>query len=745
MVSGTPTTLGRGGRVPSIRERMRRLCCTSLGLYLSLLGGDACTRSTEHHVPSSQKVAPPAPQPPPHHVPIVPPQSADTPPMTTPVPLWEHGKVSGQIDAATAASQGYVVLDLGEAWVPYIFTDGSNDKGKPLKNDYRETYLALARGEFPNNYHGERAKDDKYLELYGIAPTFGLIRERFRHFESLECLRQLDQQPLITFQGVVIHETNEGALKIAADFGYLRGVIDKLMRKQRVKTPEELDPNPLDDKDKDRLKHFFKIAPEYYAVDATQKRLKCEGFFKGKRRYVRGALDSSTRDALVEFERRHRVFGWGLLGKDTLEVLRLTPAEAERKAVMRVLLERAIHAASVLEDGSVSADKDGQPHTFKGADGKDHPLPNLTADLEQRLTEAFGLQTAEATFAWLEGLGKLPPLEHRFVAFRGPTLPEYYDGDMELTLEYDRGDVWFDFPYDDRGREIFQPVSRRPNVTVYTRYLDQKIPLARYGTTIGGWRSELVGETLMWKYKESPVGPRVWSQIVASPVWMPPDTTPPKDLLKRPRLRKPGDPPFEVNYYETGPGYASAYGLVAAYHRKYLEHADGSIDIGQDEGIRTHGSVDYMSIMRRHSHGCHRLHNHIAVRLMSFVLGHRPHRRLGQEQLGFQKLIEWEDQKYQMELKQGGYVFELDTPLKVHVFEGRIRGQQKRAIEIAIPKYDDKISAYVTPDGGAVQVRGDRLIDIPMPERPDAGVVAPFEAAADPKRKAPTFFSKPEG
>jgi len=28
-----------------------------------------------------------------------------------------------QVDAATAREQGYVVLDLGEAWTPYLFTE----------------------------------------------------------------------------------------------------------------------------------------------------------------------------------------------------------------------------------------------------------------------------------------------------------------------------------------------------------------------------------------------------------------------------------------------------------------------------------------------------------------------------------------------------------------------------------------------------------------------------------------------
>ena len=145
--------------------------------------------------------------------------------------------------------------------------------------------------------------------------------------------------------------------------------------------------------------------------------------------------------------------------------------------------------------------------------------------------------------------------------------------------------------------------------------------------------------SILKKYKNSPPGPRMWGRIVAAPVWLPPEGATDRSLLARnPRGR--GAERFQVNYHETGPSYASAYGLVAAYHQKFLETADGGIRLGGDEGIRTHGSVDYMSIMRRHSHGCHRLHNHIAVRLMSFVLAHRPHTREGQDLLYYRRILE---------------------------------------------------------------------------------------------------------
>ncbi len=645
------------------------------------------------------------------------------PPMAQPVAYWEDGKTDKDVDAATAALHGQLLLDIGEGWTPYLFTDGVDPEGVERPSSYRKIYLELARGGYPKNHHGERAKRDKYLELYGILPTLHVLRERFAKTRELTCLAELDLEPLNHFDGLVVYKTNESAAKQVSEVQYLRSRVNKMVEAQHVEDEQHLDVAQLDDMDRDRLTRYRRMAPEYFAMIAAQQRLKCEGYLEGKGRYLKGGLDWATHEALAEFERRHRIYSWGYLGLDTLAMLRRSPLEAERESVLRVLTERAMQAAGVLEDGSTSTIGDAsKPRTYKGADGQQHPIRNLEQELRDRIIAAFGLQTPESTFAWLNTIGELPKGESRLVAIKGVELPEYYDGDMQLTLEYDRGDVWYDFPYNDQGRELPQPVERRPRVTIFTQYNGQRIPIARYGTTIGGWRSEQVGEHVMWKYKGSPPGPRAWSRIVGAPVWLPPDGTPPRDLLRRRDERKPGESKFEVNYHETGPSYASAYGLVAAYHLKFLERADGEIKLGGDEGIRTHGSVDYMSIMRRHSHGCHRLHNHIAVRLMTFVLAHRPHKRIGQQPVAFTKLIEHEGEKFTMEIAEGGYVFELNKPIIVNVLEGRIRGSLQQPIEIPIPKYDEDIGAYVTADGGAIQVRGNQLISVPLPVRPDAGI-----------------------
>ncbi len=652
------------------------------------------------------------------------------PPMARPVPLFEDGRSEREIDAATADVEGYLLLELGEAWTPYLFTERTTEAEERIPHAYRETYLALARGELPDDHHGARASRDRYLELYGIMPTLGLLRQRFRQVRDLECREGLDLSALEAFDGFAAYESNNAARRHATNFVVLERQVRALTERQGVETDAELDEAPLDDREKRALRDYRAQRPRVEAIRAAQARLECEGYFEGKGAYVRGALDWATHEALAEFERRHRVYGWGFLGGETLVQLREAPMELERRAVVRVLVERAMHALGVIEDASMRAGD--QPRTYR-VGGEERELPNFEVELEQRIVAALGLETPEATLEFLEGLGELPPGSEHTIALAAPELPAYYDDDMDIAIEIDRGDVWYEFPYDDEGRERAQPVQRRPRLTVVVRWQGQRIPIARYGTTVGGWRSEQVEGATMWRYKNSPTGPRVWHQIVSAPVWLPPESTPARDLLSRVPGRS-GRDAYRLNFHETGPSYASAYGLVAAYHRMFTEQDDGTLVTRGDEGIRTHGSVDYMSIMRRHSHGCHRLHNHIAVRLMSWVLAHRPHRRVGHQQVGFRRIVTHEGHDYEMAIDQGGYVFDLERPIVVNVLEGRVRGDRATPIEQPLPRFDQTAGAYVLPDGGAVRIsRTGELTpyqlavpDAGVPFAPDAGLIDPF-------------------
>jgi hypothetical protein len=224
-----------------------------------------------------------------------------------------------------------------------------------------------------------------------------------------------------------------------------------------------------------------------------------------------------------------------------------------------------------------------------------------------------------------------------------------------------------------------------PTNTLLVRWNGQDIPLVTMNTTIGSWRTELAPDGYeYYKYKESDVGPRVWKDIVAGPVWMPPDTTPMADLIKPYTFK--GHEVMVPNYDEMGPWYASAYGLVAAFHVRPVPRKNGTTDYF-DNGIRSHGSVDYNSILRRYSHGCHRLYNHLAIRVFDFVLKHRPYTRAGQMSGSYGKEVVLENgDTYQISLTTRGYKFELVAPIDIEVTYGRIRGKQRTPIETYMPK-----------------------------------------------------------
>src|SRR5512133_1241163 len=75
-----------------------------------------------------------------------------------------------------------------------------------------------------------------------------------------------------------------------------------------------------------------------------------------------------------------------------------------------------------------------------------------------------------------------------------------------------------------------------------------------------------------------------------------------------------------------------------------------------------------------YSHGCHRLPNHIDLRLYSFILRHRPMRVLGDQGMGFARQFLAKDDVFEVRLPSRGYAYQLDPPLPVDVLEGDIKG-----------------------------------------------------------------------
>jgi hypothetical protein len=594
-----------------------------------------------------------------------------------------------------AEARGYAIIDLSNDWTPFIFSDKTPGAEDAKPNGYRAKYIGLANDRV-NHWDEElRSHEHNHLELYGIPPSLAVVQQEWSQLDTdvKPCLEQAGFDPSVfgRYSGTIAYRT-KGQSKRNKEAKLRLSVLSKKMRKAGLdpSAPADLATAATDPRTSKEHARWREHQDLVDIIDHAQRRFRCEKLFygdAGEGKFTPGVYDSPTTHALANFERKHDIKGWGHFKKDNLAMLGLTADQTVHQRLLRVIEERVVMSTGVVEDGSAAHWK--KDFRWKDAQGNEHPLPNLVDDYTAAVVKALGLETPESAKASLAALSDLATpggkgdFEALLVAVKLPARPAYYSEEMKLSAVIDRGDIWYDFPYDESGRKLSQPRSQFPHLTVYVDYEGQQIPLVHWRTTIGSWRTEMNEGEQMLKYKNSDVGARVWKDIMAAPVWIPPNNTPADELVEG--HYRNGKFVRGVNYSEIGPGYRSAYGLVAAYHVKEVKNDDGSVRAELDNGIRTHGSVDYMSILRRFSHGCHRLYNMDAVRLFSFVLQHRAYARLGQVDVGVRRNLDVEGRTFNMRIDTRGYKFELVEPVPVRVTEGRIRGKRQSPIDQYLP------------------------------------------------------------
>ena len=558
--------------------------------------------------------------------------------------LWRDGEAHGAISDEEIAAEGLAVLDLGEEWAPPLFPEG---------DPFRAVYTTLAQGRFddvPDPALAHRARLDRFLESYGIPPTLALLRERMRNLRETRCA--VDIQAIRDFGGSDIDEDDVGAWESFAAPQAEQFVLGLLEREQAYDTGELL-LSQLSAFERSWLGRAAPLGTWRRGLAAVRDRLRCEGLL-GRAAGEGTELDTGTRAALAAFERRHRIYARGRLSGETLQALGVPPLELARRDLVRVLTERARLDWGVIRDGTAG--------------------PDALAGIREDMVDSFGLDTPDKAWQWLESLSAA---DHVLVAVL-PSVPRDPAGVIELRVEIDRGDVNYDVPTD--AEDIIR-VEHRPTLTLFARTASGEwVAMIRWPTTIGGWRVERERGRDVWKYKESPVGPGVWQDMVAAPVWLPPASTPDADLMLE-RHVEGGEVVSEVKRTILGPGYASAYGLAAAIHRPV--GPAGRLEA--DQGIRTHGSVDYTSVWRRASHGCHRLQNHRAVALFSFLIKHRPHRRVGSRPLRYRRQVRIGANTETLQIDRTGSVFVLTPPVPYEVLPGRIVGRLQRAPRVSVP------------------------------------------------------------
>jgi hypothetical protein len=590
------------------------------------------------------------------------------------------------VDAEAARRQGLTIVDLSDDFAPYIFQDGKSHTGAPLPNRYRAVFVGLANDRTDGDGEALPPGGRNYLELYGVPPSLSVLRKRFLEDAGRQCESKVDAAKLLAVDGIeTFGKTTEK--KEMAKHGFRAQRLEAARKKAGVESLQVL--AEKDARYRNEVKDHLRTEAERAAFAEVEKRLVCEGLLDPAK-HKEGSYDGAMRSAALDFQQRNAIFAQADLTRATLEAMTRPLLQNDFMALRRTLAERAAHAGRIIEDGSAieampppRRNRPRKTPTYKNGAGEDVPVPDLIGQATDALTARLGLAGPEAA---LDFFRRHPESDFRSMraAVRFPPLPEYYGPHMDLLAEIDRGDIWYDFPFDDKGMRKPQPRERFPSFTLFVRWRGEKVPLACWRTTIGGWRSEVASDGQeYYRYKESDVGMRAWRHVVAAPVWLPPTSSPLASMVKTKWVA--GGYPHVVNYDETGPGYLSAYGLVAGIHEQLRRRPSGELAYF-DNGIRTHGSFDYLSLRGRFSHGCHRLYNNLAVRLFSFVLGHRRAKVLGPMALGFRRVFYFDDEVYEMRLPTRGFYFELDPPLPVDTLKGKIKGQLKQPITDYLPK-----------------------------------------------------------
>lgn len=594
----------------------------------------------------------------------------EVPPCEAPIPIFEGGAEVGRVCEDAAEAAGLTVLELGDAWAPRIFSEDPT-LGEIGTQPYRPIYVALADERFEEL--PEEVEPEQYLELFGISPTFRVLVGRVADRERHACHDAIDDAPLGRYT-ISLRAWSLSANEQRSEVRYLAH-LDAILERARVReglaTIDELEAGGARPQS---VVEWRRLHQRIDAVRVVQAHLRCDGFTA---RMDDGVFDGRVSSALAEFQRRHMVVSAGTLDAATRTHLGDDSADSDFGAVLRTLRERVVDATGLLEDGSAAnawgtvLGRELDPPAMRFDAGRP-PLSNGAPDRVSAATEAaaqaLGWTSPDAFLAFFELEGA--PTR---VAVRLPARPDYHASHMELRAEIDRGDVWFEYPYSNEGVRRALSIEQRPTVTLYASTPRGEVALMRWPTTIGGWKPERSSAGgIGLRYKESPEGPRIWRDVVASPAWLPPASTPDDELVRR----LPGGR-LAPHLTLFGPSYRSAYGLAMVMHHRPIVR-DG-ITTFYDEGVRVHGSVSYRSITSGTSHGCHRLYNHLAVRLTGFLIAHRNHARRGPIPTLYGRRVVEGGQEVRIRIASRGYLFELTPPVEVNVLTGRVLGDVARA------------------------------------------------------------------
>ena len=177
-----------------------------------------------------------------------------------------------------------------------------------------------------------------------------MLRRRFIDDEQKACFKSLDTELFNEYHGPVRVVDPAGSKRLQRAYYSARAAYRTALREARVRTLEQL----LQQRQYARVaKRYQRQRWRYQALLAMKKRLVCEGMY-GRRvpRTKPAEVNWAVRQALKRFEKKHNVYGWGMIFEPTAQALGRSPMENNFESLKRVITDRVVSAAGILEDGS---------------------------------------------------------------------------------------------------------------------------------------------------------------------------------------------------------------------------------------------------------------------------------------------------------------------------------------------------------------------------------------------------------
>ena len=268
--------------------------------------------------------------------------------------------------------QTEVVVNLSDDWVPRMLSDDPS-LGELGRHPYRAEFVRLANRPADS--------DERFLELYGIPPSFAVVGGRLLDDERHRCHAAVPPLPA------------------------------------RAK-PDEMQE----------------------VLRAAQGHLRCDGLFE---RAPDGVSDAATAGGLRLYQREHAIVGAGGLDAETRAALSTDSRELDFRALLRVLRERVVDATGVIEDGSALGRRGtvlGRQLDCRDMRWTDRlpPLPGGAPDLVSPLTEqaahALGWNDPQSAVAFFRQGGATVTAD-RHVSLPLDPPPAYHSRHMAIGAE----------------------------------------------------------------------------------------------------------------------------------------------------------------------------------------------------------------------------------------------------------------------------------------------------------------------